>query len=415
MMEDEEEDTKKENECLFSFARINGYYLFPFIAPVFCCLGNLMIHEVRDGNEHMESECFFSVFIGLSYFMGGLLYFISAIRSKTEETRDNAIVYKERNNSNNNIVYIYNYGVKKNILKISLFLCLISLLITLTTICNLYSYKKNVFEKRLYYIFYISILSKYILRAKIYKHQILSLALTFIGLIFLFIPVLLVVEEGDILINICNLLVAFCYSLFLVLIKHLTDKYFISPLLCLLFIGLLSIIYTFIIFGIYSLVKQHDLSIIKNNFDFSQNHMGVKYYIYLVIGLFFSSCLQTCTIFVVYYFSPILISVTDSLSPMLLWIINIIQKGVKDGESKNIILKSIGFFLQLIAGLIYNEIIICNFYEFNKYTKKCLTERQNKEQVLLKSRESSIESGNNGDDTQNDTSFNSDDEVNKTS
>jgi hypothetical protein len=142
------------------------------------------------------------------------------------------------------------------------------------------------------------------------------------------------------------------------LIKHLTHNYFLSPLLCLLYIGFLSSIFTIIIFTVYSLIENHDLSFIKDNFDFSQNQMGAKYYIFLVLGLFFSTCLQTCTIYVVYYFSPILISVTDSLSPMFLWIINLFQTGVKDGENINIVLKSIGFFLQLIAGLIYNEIII---------------------------------------------------------
>ena len=414
-MENEKDNkkNKKEKECLFSFARINSYYLFPFIAPVFCCLGNFFIHEVRDGNAHMKSECFFTIFIDLSYFIGGLLYFISYIETKTEETKDNAIVYKERANSNSNVVLIYNDRLKQNYIKIILFLCLISLLITLTSINNLYSYKKNVFEKRLYYIFFIAILSKYILKNGIYKHQILSLVITFIGLIFLFIPNFFVVTKDDILINISNVFAASCYSLFLVLIKHLTHNYFISPLLCLLYIGFLSIIFTFIIFAVYSLIVNHDLSFIKENFDFSQNKMGPKYYIFLAIGLFFSSCLQLCTIFVVYYFSPILICVTDSLSPMLSWIITLIQTGVNDGEYKIIVLKSFGFFFQLVAGLIYNEIIICNFCGFNKNTKKYLSEKEKEEFAPLKLRESSIESGKYFDEKENDTSYNSDNEDNK--
>jgi hypothetical protein len=68
--------------------------------------------------------------------------------------------------------------------------------------------------------------------------------------------------------------------------------------------------------------------------------------------------------------------------------------------------------LQLIAGLIYNEIIIWNFCGFNKYTKKCLAERETEEFTPLKIRESSIESGKNCDDNQNDESNNSDNEDN---
>ena len=121
------------------------------------------------------------------------------------------------------------------------------------------------------------------------------------------------------------------------------------------------------------------------------NAMGIRFYIYLSIGLIFASIMQVLTIYVIYYFSPILITVTDSISPMLFWILISIIKGIESNNYKNIILISIGYFIQLIAGLIYNEIIICNFCDLNKKTKKFLMEKQRQESDSLILSENSFE------------------------
>ena len=387
-----DEEKNKKNESLFSFAKINKYYLFPFLAPIFCCTANYFIHTLYKENPSMEMHMFLTIYIDCSYLFGGLLYFISSIREKTYETRDDAIEYRERASSV--VKYIYNDGSKKNQIKILLILLLISFLITITTICNLYSMERTIFEKRLYFLFFIALFSKFLLKNEIFKHQILSMSIAVIGIIILFVPVSLIIQKKDIFLNILNFFSAMSYSLFLVMIKYLTHYYYFSPLLCLLFIGIISIIITFFIFLFYSLIKYKDFTFVSDNFDLSKNEMGAKFYIYFVLGLIFSSGLQVFTIYVIYYFSPILLTVTDSISPMLSWVINCIQKGPGKYAYINIIFKSIGYLMQLIAGLIYNEIIICNFYGFNEYTKKYLQERENKETISLRMTENSIK--NNG-------------------
>ena len=413
-MEETKEQNKEQKECLFSLAKINSYYLFPFLAPIFCCSANYFIHSIQNENNNMELQCLLTIYIDFTYLCGGLLYFFSSIRKKTEETRDKEIVYRGRATSA--VKYIFNDASQKNKIKKLLLLILISILISLSTISNLYLSKYTLFEKRLYFLFFIAILSKYILENDIYKHQILSMCIAFIGLILLFIPVLLKIQIEDIFGNIVNFLSAFAYSLFLVLIRYLTHNYYFSPLLCLLFIGIFSSIFSFIGFSIYSLIEYHDFSVIKNSFDFSQNKMGIKFYIYLIAGLFFGTGLQIFTNFVIYYFNPILLTVTDSISPMLSWILTILQDGPDKEGNFNLAIKSTGFFIQLVAGLIYNEIIICNFCGFNTYTKKCLQERQNEELISLKLSESSCQSEKNDgikeNENENDTSFNSDNEDN---
>ena len=74
--------------------------------------------------------------------------------------------------------------------------------------------------------------------------------------------------------------------------------------------------------------------------------------------------------------------VTDSITPFFLWAIKMISK--EKEETFNKIVNGLGYFIVLIASLIFNEIIICNFCGFNKYTKKSLDKRQKEELALLK-------------------------------
>ena len=159
--------------------------------------------------------------------------------------------------------------------------------------------------------------------------------------------------------------------------------YFVSPYLCLLFIGTVSTLLTFIFFSICSLITYKNLSFIKNTFDFSNLDIGKWIYIYIVIIFISGAFLQTFSFLVIYYFSPTLFIVTDMLAPFLLWIIKI-----NDEETFfKKLLNGLGYFIVLIASLLYIEIIICNFWSLNNYIKKCLDKRQ-KELILIKRTES---------------------------
>ena len=83
---------------------------------------------------------------------------------------------------------------------------------------------------------------------------------------------------------------------------------------------------------------------------------------------------------VLIYFSPILLLVTNILIPILFWVVELIE-----GETSliEIIIYPIGYMIILIGTLIYNEIIILNFCDLNKNTKKFVKQRQNVESVEL--------------------------------
>ena len=174
----------------------------------------------------------------MAYILGGLLYFVSFIRTQAEKAKRRVTIHLQKSR----IQLIYKkITPNKNKKKMCGILFLMSLFLSIFINIFAYSYKTIVFEKRLLYLFFISIFSKYILKSQIYRHQILSLSLASIGLIILLIPVLSDIKIDNILIFVINIFSAPIYSLFLVLIKYLTHNYYLPPLLCLLLIGLTSL------------------------------------------------------------------------------------------------------------------------------------------------------------------------------
>ena len=135
-----------KNECLFSFGKINKYFIIPFLCPIFLFLTNYFIilyisnyrleKEINDDKFYTEffkkkSYLLSSVFF-LSHFIGGFLYFISYIRTGTHN-RESKV-----NNS----------------LKIFLILFVVSLLLCFSELFSLYFFNKNSREIHFYYFWF---------------------------------------------------------------------------------------------------------------------------------------------------------------------------------------------------------------------------------------------------------------------
>ena len=239
---------------------------------------------------------------------------------------------------------------------------------------------KHLVEKRLYFILFIPLFSKIILKEDIYKHQYLSLIISIVGIILFIIPVSLVFEHDDIIPNILNLIGGVCISLFFVLVKYINLTYYISPLLMCLLSGVIMVILTLLGFFIFSLIQYHDLSYFKDPFDFSQEENITNIIIIIIFNFIFYSTLDAFCFLTLFYFSPILVMVTDIISPMLFWIAKTIEKGP---VMPDVIIYPIGYIITLVSCLIYNEMIILNFWGLNKNTKKFVEYRQSEESIEL--------------------------------
>lgn len=185
-----------------------------------------------------------------------------------------------------------------------------------------------IFNDRLYYLLFVILFSKLILKENIYKHQYLSLIILIICWILLNIPICLKFEMKDILPNFLNILYGAISPFGLVLIKYLSNKYYIIPLKTSLIVGLMSIIVTLIGFIIYSLIKYHDLTFLKE-LGFSNKDEIIKIIIYLILLLIFSTFLQLFILLILFYFSPVFFFFPEIIRPFLLWIV----KTIKENEN----------------------------------------------------------------------------------
>ena len=116
--------------------------------------------------------------------------------------------------------------------------------------------------------------------------------------------------------------------------------------------------------------------------------------------------LQVCIILVIYYFIPALFAMSDIISPMFSWLKNRIEN--KDSTAIVIIFNILGYLIIIIAALIYNEIITCNFLGLNENTWKAIDERARIE-LKMKTDKSVVEvdgyyidTNNNDNDNEND-------------
>jgi len=245
---------------------------------------------------------------------------------------------------------------------------------------HIYNYtiivNKNHFEERLYYLLLLPFFSKIILKSELFSHQILFLCTSIIGIILLFIPKAFEFKKSQLIIDILVFCSTSINSFIFVMVKFLTHKYFLSPYFILLYIGFFSLIIFLLGFISYYLINNFDE--FKENFiNESLNSVG-----YIILHIIFFIILNVLSYLVIYFFSPTLLMVTDIINPIIKWIVLLFQKG-KEIKTLDIILNSIGYSLVLFSSLIYNEIIILNFFGLNRKTKKYLEEKQREEFSII--------------------------------
>ena len=374
--EEEEEEIKEvkiKKAPLITFAKLNKYYTILFICPIFSMLVNYFLSKIVKANVIKQSSFFYILHEELTYIFAGLFYFISYFRGKSNKPKN----IDKNSSEETNIKYIYNSPLVNNCSKKVIIFCVIlsCLLISDKLIC-IYTDKYKLFYSRFYYLLFIPLFSKLILKENLYKHQYLSLLISIIGMIIINIPICLKITKDDLLANFINLIDGAVFPLFIVLIKFIYNKYYVMPLKTSLVFGLISLSVTLIGFIIYSLIKYHDLTFF-NAFDFSNIDNKLTISIYLILVFLFSIIFQLLALLILFYFSPILLLVSEVISPFLLWIVMTIENNNK--TKLELAIYPIGYIIVLFSSLIYNEIVIFNFCGLSKNTKKFVDQRMIKE------------------------------------
>jgi len=347
----------EKNRTLFSFTKMNKYYLIPFVAPLFCFTCNFLSQLMKAENRELNLNLFlFPILNFLSDIIAGFLYFIQLSKNKYK-----TLVSKRSEKEKKNKCKIFWIIIFMSFLKCSKYICLNineELFLFLPFTLNL--------------IFAI-IFTKFLLKINIYNHQILSIIISFIGFIFILFSNIKT-SLGKFYIFI---IISLLNATFISILKYSITIYFISPFLCSFLYGIISIIIYLVGIIIYSLYKFKNFSFIQDIYAFS-NKMFVIYYSLKLIA---TSILKALTLLEVYYFSPILYFISESLSQMIFSLyIKFYLKN--NGQSIYIyILIIIGSLFEIISILLYNEIIIFNCFALNRNTVKYIKEREIEEKL----------------------------------
>ena len=240
-----------------------------------------------------------------------------------------------------------------------------------------YGVKHPQLEKRVYFLFFITLINVFIFKKQLYKHHKLALIITVIGVIPIYTAfgVYLKKEDYNVLYDVFLFLGSFCYSVYLVFIKYLTLNKQMPVFLLLFYQGILCTIYTLIIFSIISLIAKGNFTYITNIFNCNkENYICVSfYYIKIIFYFILNTILQALIFLVVYIFSPELFAISDIFSPLFSFIAQWIKTREKEGLK--IFLYVLGYLIIAVGAFIYNEIIVCNFWGLNKNTWKAIDQK----------------------------------------
>ena len=390
-------DDSQKKECLFSINRMNKYYLLPFLVPLVCYSTKFFSEPMKMKNGEIkyveqvtEENCHTFVFLyqminSTSLIFGGLLYFVTIIRTKTDNKANIGNIIGGRTFSDNLII-----RKKPNRLLEYSIIIFMSIIITMYNVLKGYGTKHPTLEKRLYFLFFFCLINIFMFKKPIYSHQKFSLGIGFIGMAIIFTVFFFYLDYAryEYIYDVLLFFGSFLYSLYLVLVKYMAETKYYSPFLLLLLIGTFSTVFTVIGYIIYSFVTVNDLRYVTNIFH-CRDDMYVcfgNYYDKIICYFLINAVLQVLIFLVCYYFSPEVFAISDIISPYLSFISKVIEK--KNTDILNIILNSIGYIIIILCSFVYNEIIVCNFCGLNENTWKAIDKKANEDYMGMLDRDS---------------------------
>jgi len=346
--------------------------------------------EIKYVENVTEENCHTFVFLyqminSTSLIFGGLLYFVTIIRTKTDNKANIGNIIGARTYSDNLII-----RKKPNRLLEFSIIIFMSIIITMYNVLKGYGTKHSTLEKRLYFLFFFCLINIFMFKKPIYSHQKFSLGIGFIGMAIIFTVFFFYLDYAryEYIYDVLLFFGSFLYSLYLVLVKYMAEKKYYSPFLLLLLIGTFSTVITVIGYMIYSFVTVNDLRYVTNIFH-CRDDMYVcfgNYYDKIICYFLINAVLQVLIFLVCYYFSPEVFAISDIISPYLSFISKVIEK--KNTDILNIILNSIGYIIIILCSFVYNEIIVCNFCGLNENTWKAIDKKANEDYMGMLDRDS---------------------------
>ena len=363
----------------------NCLIFIPFIFPIF-----IQIHYIVKNmyiKEDNDNKVFYIFRYYLSYTLSIIFLIIIKCKIRTRRrTLNKKLLFKRKNTKNSIWINPLNIKQKELIrgkkIKSFLFIILLSLIsfisILFHQLCKDDNTEKSKQSLGIFFevIFFI-LLSILFLNDKLYKHHYFSLGIiTFILLIYIII--FIIISEDEVIIKSIwyYFIYSFLYCLYDVLGKKYMLLYFNSPYNSMLNIGLILCI-SLALYEIISYFYREDYIGIIKGFQ----EIDYSYFFLFPVDIILEFLWNVGIWLTIYFFTPCHFIISESISEMIYYIIDTINrfevlKIQKIHFILIIIFYSVTSFIIILASLIFNEIIILNCFGLSKYTKKRIQERE---------------------------------------
>ena len=234
-------------------------------------------------------------------------------------------------------------------------------------------------------IFDYIVLSRIILKQKLYKHHFLFSLIIAVILLILFIRTIFYMDSEYMFKTfLFYFFLYICFGLYDIIGKRYMIIFFESPYFMMLIIGIINIIVLLIVdLFLYLLDSDIDGIII----GFQKNVTSVSKFFIFIIGIIIEWIWNIGIMLTIYYFTPCHYFMSEYISEYIYYIVNAFNSNDEFYSAVNIAIFSIAFFINFFCCLVFNEVIILNFCGLDYNTKKRIEERVSKDYTESLSKE----------------------------
>ena len=221
--------------------------------------------------------------------------------------------------------------------------------------------------------FYI-LLSHFILKQRLYRHHFSSMIVMGLILIILFIMTIKYITIGKkfILSAIYFCFYSFSFSLYDVLLKKYMNDFYKNPYFIMFNVGIINSS-LLLIFDTFAYFFNNDISGIIIGFKKNiSSALNIFYFILTLIIEFFWVLGIELT---VYYFTPCHYSILEYIAEYIYYIKNVISSDEEFYSTGNAIIITIAYLINFFCCLVFNEVVILNFWKLDYNTKIRIQER----------------------------------------
>ena len=234
------------------------------------------------------------------------------------------------------------------------------------------------------------VLSMLILKQKLYFHNFVSMGIIAVLLIVLFIMTTVCIEDKN------SIWKSFIYYLFYILLfilydvlkKKYMNMFFNTPYFMMLVIGIFGCVFV-LIYDFIAFLIDNDKEEVAKGFRENINDAGKAFA--LILDLIIHFIWNLGLWLTIYYLTPCHIFMSEYISEYIYYIQDVNNPpNPKFYKTHNVVIFSIFAFINFCCCLVFNEVVILNFFNLDYNTKKRIQERQrhesrqtNQAQILL--------------------------------